>query len=100
MARPAAAQAGPAPSLTHCVHTHITQHTQPTGVPAFFRWLSEKYPKTVIDMIEQRPHMVDGVAVRGPRSVCPCIPPVAVAPLTAEPHPPPTPQTDYRYPWT
>lgn len=42
---------------------HIPQTT--TGVPAFFRWLSEKYPKTVINMIEQRPHMVDGITVRG-----------------------------------
>ncbi len=35
-----------------------------TGVPAFFRWLSEKYPKTVLDMIEQRPHTIDGIPVR------------------------------------
>lgn len=53
-------------------------------MPAFFRWLSEKYPKTVIDMIEQRPHMVDGITVRG--LVWPLaslrIPPFAVARLT------------------
>lgn len=47
-----------APRTTH--HAHAA-----AGVPAFFRWLSEKYPRTVIDMIEQRPHTVDGVVVRG-----------------------------------
>lgn len=33
------------------------------GVPAFFKWLLEKYPKTVQDMLERRQAVVDGVAI-------------------------------------
>lgn len=31
------------------------------GVPTFFRWLSEKYPKIILDILEKRPIVVDGV---------------------------------------
>lgn len=33
------------------------------GVPAFYRWLQEKYPKIVIDMLEKRMVVVDGIVI-------------------------------------
>uniref|UniRef100_A0A2R5LC27 5'-3' exoribonuclease n=1 Tax=Ornithodoros turicata TaxID=34597 RepID=A0A2R5LC27_9ACAR len=33
------------------------------GVPAFFRWLSRKYPSIVAHCVEEKPHVVDGVKV-------------------------------------
>lgn len=33
------------------------------GVPAFFKWLSMKYPKIVDDMLEKRANIIDGVAI-------------------------------------
>ncbi|CAH0594498.1 unnamed protein product [Chrysodeixis includens] len=33
------------------------------GVPAFFRWLSRKYPSVIVECIEQRPTDVDGELV-------------------------------------
>lgn len=33
------------------------------GVPAFYRWLSEKYPKIVAEMLEKRAGYVDGVEI-------------------------------------
>ena len=31
------------------------------GVPAFFRWLIEKYPKVLTVLLEKRPTVIDGV---------------------------------------
>ncbi|KAG7200142.1 hypothetical protein KM043_000580 [Ampulex compressa] len=33
------------------------------GVPAFFRWLSRKYPSVIVECIEQKPVTADGVRV-------------------------------------
>lgn len=33
------------------------------GVPAFYRWLSEKYPKIVVDMLEDKPTRVGGIEI-------------------------------------
>lgn len=33
------------------------------GVPAFFRWLSRKYPSVIVDCVEQRPVDINGVRV-------------------------------------
>ncbi|KAL3228861.1 hypothetical protein MRX96_023761 [Rhipicephalus microplus] len=33
------------------------------GVPAFFRWLSRKYPSIVAHCVEEKPQVVDGVKI-------------------------------------
>lgn len=33
------------------------------GIPSFYKWLTDKYPETVVDAIEESPRVVNGVAL-------------------------------------
>ncbi|VDL60793.1 unnamed protein product [Hymenolepis diminuta] len=40
------------------------------GVPAFFRWLSQKYPSIVVHCVEQRGRIIDDDGNREPLDIC------------------------------
>jgi hypothetical protein len=55
------------PFFPHRARTRSSPSPSPSraemGVPAYFRWIREKYPKCIVNVLEDAPMIVDGVKV-------------------------------------